>query len=367
MVGFLAFLFIFRKPLGEIRFKTFQWPKVGIGRRGLAALAAGSVLLLIVLPRPAISTSIEDFRFQSAAMEAQTSYFNRKLGQLSLERVYAAPVQGSAGETFAALDQAGLLSAHGHPLRSFRSLAQQQETIAWLAQRLPGAARRMSASLEEAGLAIPGAAIPAVTPLDEWGFLTTLNRLSPAKWAEEVDGERFLFVPTRADADVSRAPAAMLPMSPQFYFDTLLTDLSRELGMLFVLGMAAMTLYLAWLQRSVFKVVYVFLPLALSAAAFLVIVRTTGVGLNIIHFVAFALVIGLATDYTSVAVSTGHHEVEMSKILLTALSTLATFGILLVAKHPVLRDLGVTVTAGCVISAALALFVKPSLSAKGKQ
>ncbi len=366
MVGFLGFLFLFKKPLGEIRFRTFDWPKATVGRRGLALLGAASLLLLFVLPRPTISTSIEDFRFQSPALEAQAKYFTEKLGQLSLDRVYAAPISGTPHQTFQALESAGVLSAHGHPLRWFRSTAEQQKSIDFLKERLGAASAKMQSSLEEAGLALAPAAISLPATLDEWGFLTTLNALSPAKWAQDLDGERFLFVPAKADAPVERSPVALLPMSPQFYFDTLLTDLSRELGWLFLLGMAAMTVYLAWLQKSFFKVLYVFLPLALSAAAFLVIVRTTGVGLNIIHFVAFALVIGLATDYTSVAVSTDHHDVEMSKILLTSLSTLATFGILLVARHPVLKDLGVTVTAGCVITALLALFVKPVLPAKDK-
>jgi predicted exporter len=105
-------------------------------------------------------------------------------------------------------------------------------------------------------------------------------------------------------------------------------------------------------------VLYVFVPLMLSAVVFLVYSALTRGQMNIIHFVGFSLVIALATDYASVAMSVDHHDVEMSKILLTALSTLGTFGVLLLAEHPVMRDLGWTVTIGCVVAAVVALFVK---------
>ena len=68
------------------------------------------------------------------------------------------------------------------------------------------------------------------------------------------------------------------------------------------------------------------------------------------------LTIALAMDYTSVAVSTRHDPEDLAKILLTGLSSLITFGVLIFAQHPVLRSLGFTVGSGCAIGLIFALF-----------
>jgi predicted exporter len=99
-------------------------------------------------------------------------------------------------------------------------------------------------------------------------------------------------------------------------------------------------------------------PLSLSALAFAVHARVSGSSVDIVHVLAFSLVIALATDYTSIVVSTGHAPPEQAKILLTGASTLATFAVLWSARHPVLRELGATVTLGCAVSLAFALLVR---------
>ena len=149
-------------------------------------------------------------------------------------------------------------------------------------------------------------------------------------------------------------------MNPKDYFDGMLTSLSRELGILFAFGLLAMCIYLIALHKKPMRVLYVFVPLALIAAAFLGIgaLDADANNLSIIHVVGFALVIALATDYASVAMSVDHHEVEMSKILITSLSTLGTFGVLLIARNPVIAVLGYTVTLSCVVAAPYALFLK---------
>ena len=111
----------------------------------------------------------------------------------------------------------------------------------------------------------------------------------------------------------------------------------------FLAGFAGMALYLGFLQRSVSRVLYVFAPLFPCALAFAAYARATGAPLSIVHVMGFSLVIALALDYTAVAVSTDHRPLELSKVLLTGLCTLATFGVLVLARHPVMRELGVTV------------------------
>ncbi|HCF58401.1 MAG TPA: hypothetical protein DFS52_10460 [Myxococcales bacterium] len=360
MAGFLVVLYVFRSWLNEVRFRTFRWPKLSIGPRALVAVAGAIAVLLAVLPWPSISTSIHEFRVQSPALDEQTEYFTGKLGESNLSNVVAARVEGSALQTFEALAQAGQISTASHPLLAFRSEPQQQATIELLRARYFEAIGKLRAALQEAGLELrlDDRLAASLQPLSDWDYLTRLNALAPAKWAEEVDGQRYLFVSGKAGAAPVAGGQQPVEMSPQHYFDDLLTGLSRELAVLFAFGLAAMCAYLIALHRKPLRVLYVFVPLMLSAAVFLVVSALTGGKVSIIHFVGFSLVIALATDYASVAMSVDHHEVEMSKILLTALSTLGTFGVLIVAEHPVLKDLGITVTIGCVFASLVALFVK---------
>jgi predicted exporter len=153
-------------------------------------------------------------------------------------------------------------------------------------------------------------------------------------------------------------PDGVIPVSPRRYYDGLLTSASRELAWLFLAGLVVMGIYLALLQRSVARVLYVLAPLFLSALAFAVYIRFTGATVDIMHILAFSLIIAVATDYGSILVSTGHAPPEQSKVLLTGASTLATFAVLWSARHPLLRELGATVTLGCAVSLAFALFIR---------
>jgi predicted exporter len=91
----------------------------------------------------------------------------------------------------------------------------------------------------------------------------------------------------------------------------------RELAWLFLAGLIAMGIYLAVLQRSVARVLYVLAPLFVSALASAVYIRCTGATVDIMHILAFSLIIAVATDYGSILVSTGHGPPEPSEVLLT--------------------------------------------------
>lgn len=367
MAGFLVFLLIFRTDLAAVRIRTYRWPKLKISRRTLAVLAGSAgLLLLLAMTRTTVQTRIEVFRFESPVLERQSRDFGALLGGLNLDRVFAVKSDAEPLETLARLRTAGVLAGQGHPLQAHRSAEEQGTTLAALSATYSASVDRLGALLREAGLELRLARqLPGdLQPLSPWQFLDLLGTIAPIKWAAEVGGERYLFVPVRPDAAPEKS--GLVPMSPQHYFDELLSGLSRELGGLFALGVVAMVAFLALLLRSPAKLAYALTPLALSAAAILAITALRGGGLNIIHFVGFALVIALATDYGSVAISTDHHELEMAKILLTSLSTMATFGVLLFARHPVLKDLGMTVSVGCLISSLIALFVAPRLSGEGQ-
>ena len=390
MAGFLVVLFIFRKKLGEIRYRTFHWKKFTIGRRALVAVAALSAIALFLLPKPRVATDLKDFRTDSPTLAAEERYFMGKLGEAKLSHVVAMPIVGDKlVEQARALEASGRLDLTAHPLNAWRSIDEQNAAIAAFEEKAPGAIRRLRDKLEEAGisLAFDTDAAARLKALSAYDFLAALNELAPAKWVDEVRGQKFLFAsglpgavavslgsdraseggaqegvsPTSGGGAMETAFSAveLTPMNPKDHFDAMLTGLSRELAVLFALGLLAMCAYLALLHKKPIRVLYVFVPLALIAVAFLAHGAITGhAALSIIHFVGFALVIALATDYASVAMSVEHHEVELSKILITALSTLGTFGVLLLAKNPVIAVLGHTVTLACLVAAPFALFIR---------
>ncbi|MDR0965968.1 MAG: hypothetical protein LBM75_05640 [Myxococcales bacterium] len=364
MAGFLVVLFIFRKQLGEIRYRTFTWPKAVIGKKALVGVAALALLAIALLPKPRIATDVKDFRTESPLLEAQERYFMGKLGESNLGQVMAIPIDGERlTEQVEALESAGRIDLRAHPLRAWRGIDEQTASIARLTSRASEALARLSAKLDEAGLALEFDAVRVTDlhPLTAFDFLEALNHLAPAKWVDEVRGQKFLFASagkaSLADSDSDRT-IALTPMTPKAHFDEMLTGLSRELAILFAFGLFAMCVYLVVLHRRPLRVLYVFVPLLLIGAVFLALGWIGGDSqLTIIHFVGLALVIALATDYASVAMSVEHHEVELSKILITSLSTLGTFGVLLLARNPVIGVLGYTVTLACLVAAPFALFV----------
>jgi hypothetical protein len=358
--GFLLVLFVYRRVLRDVTFRGFAWPKLTVRPAAIAAFCAACAAAIALVGVPRVETRIEEFRFQTPVLDAQVAHFSKALDALALENVVAVPVAaaGGPGAALAELGARGLLDPARHPLARWRPPEAQQETLRVLREEYPAAAERLRQRLEETGLRVqPAPLAGALRPLDEWEFLDHLSALGPVRWADRAGGQRFVLAGLRSGAEPP-PEAHLVELSPRRHYDGVLTGLSRELAWMFLAGFGAMAIYLAFLQRSIARVVYVFAPLFPAALAFAVYARLTGGTANIVHFMAFALVIALALDYTAVAVSTNHGSVELSKVLLTGLATLATFGVLVLARHPVMRDLGATVALGCSVSLAFALFVR---------
>ncbi|WP_242392180.1 MMPL family transporter [Anaeromyxobacter oryzisoli] len=357
MAGFLAYLYAYRPTLRDARFRGFSWPKLTLRPAAVVAVCIASVVGVVVIGPPRLETHIDAFRYSTPMLDAQVEHFSRRLDALSLENVVAVEARGSPEEALAPLAAAGVVDLRAHPLFAFRGVAEQEETLAVLRRTYPAAAARFRALLEDGGLRLD----PAVPIADQarvqdgWDYLRAVGAIGPVRWMDEVSGRRWVFAGLRKGAT---APPDAIQLSPRHYYDTLLSSYSRELGWLFLAGLAAMAVYLAWLQRSALRVLYVFAPLFLSTFAFCAYARFTGTTVTIVHVMGASLIIALATDYTAVAVSTDHGEVELSKVLLTGLCTLASFGVLLVARHPVLRDLGAVVTLGCGLALPFALFLR---------
>lgn len=348
MVGFIAFLLAYQPVLETIHIRAFTWPQRSFGPKTLLAGWAACLGLIAVSGFPEIRTSIETFKFTTARLDAEVAFFQKRLPQVDLSDFRALPVKD--GDVLGAWTSLPAGAAIFHPMSAYAP-----ESAQVLVPELAAAAAAMRAALETQGIRLPDGAPPAPAPVSARLFLEGVSRLSPVPWLATVGGQDYLFYP---QAPAIPAPAAAVSVSPKHYYDALLTDLGRQMGFCFLVGLGAMVAYLVPFQRRLQPILYIFSPLVACAALMAVWCRVTHTPLNIIHFMGAALVIAVALDYTAIAVSTGYDNGELNKILLTGLSTLASFGVLCFARHPLLRDLGVIVTAGVGLSLGYTLLTR---------
>lgn len=368
LLGFLAFLLPYRSTLASIRIRPIAMPGVTLRPWLIGMLCLASLVGVAAVGIPRVGTRIDVFRIHAPALDEQVDHFSRRLASLSLDDVVAVrmPARGDPADVLRPLASRGVLDLSRHPLALWRSSKEQEEALSTLRDGYPRAVARLTELLARSGIQVRAAQdFPAtIQAIGAWEYLDLVGTIGPVPWTETLGDDRFVMAGLSSGAP-AELPDGVIPVSPRRYYDGLLTSASRELAWLFLAGLVVMGIYLAVLQRSVARVLYVLAPLCLSALAFAVYVRCTGATVDIMHVLGFSLIIAVATDYGSVLVSTGHAPPELSKILLTGTSTLATFAVLWSARHPLLRELGATVTLGCAVSLAFALFVRLPVAAEG--
>ena len=127
---------------------------------------------------------------------------------------------------------------------------------------------------------------------------------------------------------------------------------------------AAIALFTFFLFRDMRKTALALLPVGAGITAVLTVMHLTGHSLTLFHIVSIPLIMGLGADYGIFMVcrhdAAFHHGTDKA-VLFSALSTLAGFGVLTLAHHPVLFSIGLTVLTGITAAMAVALFVLPRL------
>jgi predicted exporter len=121
---------------------------------------------------------------------------------------------------------------------------------------------------------------------------------------------------------------------------------------------------LVLLFRQPGKVLYALIPVVTGLAFMFGVMGFLGIGFNLFNIVATILIIGLGVDYGIFAVCRVSEEYDHATdraIFVSGLTTLAGFGALVLARHPALHSIGISVCLG--ISAAIpsALLVIPAL------
>ncbi len=141
---------------------------------------------------------------------------------------------------------------------------------------------------------------------------------------------------------------------------SLRADMSRFLmtAALFVAGMSLL------LFRNVRRAFQALVPALAGLSALILAAVILKVEFNLYSMAAAFLVLGLGVDYGIFMASQGPNRVDMGTrqaVLVSGLTTLVGFGALILADHPALYSIGLTVIAGIAAAIPAALFVVPAL------
>ncbi|OEU73577.1 MAG: hypothetical protein BA869_12675 [Desulfuromonadales bacterium C00003107] len=123
-------------------------------------------------------------------------------------------------------------------------------------------------------------------------------------------------------------------------------------------------LLLLLLFRRVGKVLAALVPVGTGLIVMFGCMGTLGLEFNLFNIIACILVIGLGVDYGIFMVcksAEGHSGATDKAVLVSGLTTLAGFGALVLAHHPALHSIGVTVLLGIGAAIPAALLVVPAL------
>jgi predicted exporter len=119
--------------------------------------------------------------------------------------------------------------------------------------------------------------------------------------------------------------------------------------------------------RKPYKILLALVPVVTGLLSMLGIMGMLGIEFNLFNIVATILIIGLCVDYGIFMVckiSEGSDHAADRAVLVSGLTTLAGFGSLVLARHPAMHSIGVTVLLGIGFGIASALLVVPALYRK---
>ncbi len=120
--------------------------------------------------------------------------------------------------------------------------------------------------------------------------------------------------------------------------------------------------------RNLKKILLALTPVVTGLLSMCGIMGFLGIQFNLFNIVATILIIGLCVDYGIFMVcklTEGSDHAADRAVLVSGLTTLAGFGSLVLARHPAMHSIGVTVLLGIGFGIASALLVIPALYRKG--
>ncbi|MDR2726551.1 MAG: hypothetical protein LBC10_00985, partial [Deltaproteobacteria bacterium] len=151
-------------------------------------------------------------------------------------------------------------------------------------------------------------------------------------------------------------------VSGQSFRDALHSATRTDILHFGALALAGILAIIFWGLRSPARTGLALLPIAAGLACVLAVFHLAGMSLNIFHAMALPLVMALSVDYGVFMLA--HLEGKLDKasrtgILLSGITSLSSFGVLMLADHPALFSLGFTVSFGLGGAVLAALCVLP--------
>ena len=205
--------------------------------------------------------------------------------------------------------------------------------------------------------------------LESWGLGRMLDNLLLA------DGQGFqvmTLIPDRSELisvlerDLETIPGVTLVSQSRFG-----RQLSGEIGADFSrfissAGIAVLVLLLI-LFRRLPEVLLALLPVLTGLLVMFGGMGWLGLEMNLFNVVASTLIIGLGVDYGIFMVCHGQQEEDLASsraVMISGLTTLVGFGALVLAKHPALHSIGLTVLLGISAAVPTAVLVIPAFRLK---
>jgi predicted exporter len=139
----------------------------------------------------------------------------------------------------------------------------------------------------------------------------------------------------------------------------------------FILRASGVVIFLLVLFfRNLIKVLLALIPVVSGMLLMVGVMSILGIGFNLFNIVAAILIIGLGVDYgifMVTKISSGLDLATQQAVTLSGLTTLAGFGALIVARHPALHSIGLSVLVGISAAIPAALLVIPAMYHKNKK
>ncbi|MEA3333147.1 MAG: efflux RND transporter permease subunit [Pseudomonadota bacterium] len=175
------------------------------------------------------------------------------------------------------------------------------------------------------------------------------------------DGSKLVSLFSRSD----RIPDGVHLVSPQAFSRVVSAAIARDLRQFILLALVVVTLILSVLLRNFYQVLLALLPVLAGLLSMFGIMGFLGLSFNLFNLVAAILIIGLGVDYGIFMVYRlfrGSDAATEKAVLVSGLTTLAGFGVLVLARHPALNSIGLTVLLGVGGALPTVLWVLPALA-----
>ncbi|MDY0212897.1 MAG: MMPL family transporter [Desulfuromonadaceae bacterium] len=204
----------------------------------------------------------------------------------------------------------------------------------------------------------------------KWGLGQMLDALILEDVATDAPGYKVLtLVPDSPEIVALLAPVVEkmpgITLVSQSRFGIQLADVIGTDFKRFILGAGmAVLLLLVVLFRRPLRVLLALVPVVTGLVAMYGGMGWLGLELNLFNIVTSILIIGLGVDYGIFMVCQGQEHTNLATtraIVLSGITTLIGFGVLVLAQHPALHSIGITVVLGISAAVPAAVLVIPAL------